>query len=720
MTLFLKKSKRSFEAKLFNWTGQIAQSKIFWLVLALKIFASFFFASPVLLDLFIPFLEVFVAAPYSNVYESFLYQAEDYNFPYPAAMLWGVSIPRLLLYSFGLHDLPINVLIFVYRIPLIFADIAILLILCRWCRQRINTLLWLYWCSPVMFYITYLHGQLDVLAMALAMLSIYFIFSKRWVKSAILLGVAVASKMHLLLLLPFFMIYFLQNDRQLRVSLPYIAIFTAVFLVLNLPYMFGGSFLEIVLLNAQHGKVSLVTLGSNINGTAFQVIPALTLILIFYAFYIQIRNRDIFLFFIGSAFGIILLFIPPAQGWYYWVLPFLVYFNARQPYLLLLPFIALQFFYLLYFAIIPSSDFGSLLYINPNHKNVDVVILYDWIVKMGIDGPSTVGVFFTALQTLLFINTILMLYRGVHLLQKNKLRSRPFMVGIAGDSASGKTMLAASIEAVLGSQRVGLTCGDDMHKWERGNIRWNGLTHLNPLANELHDELDFIKQLRDNRRIWRRHYDHNTGQFTRKNAIEARSIMIMEGLHSFYLKPSRDLFDLKIFMKPNPNLLLHRKLVRDIGDRDKNKEAVLNSIAQRRKDLAAFIEVQERHANIVISMLPVLEIPQLSIGEKDFFVQERLKITLSNSFHLNLFVSDLIEILPDSVRHFYDAQDQQVIEIDCLPSDEAICALGEKHLSKLETFDIYDPPWDSGWTGILQLFIVNCIFEDWGEEEVGV
>lgn len=714
MTFLLKKPQRGFEAKVLHWTGTISRSKTFWFILTLKIAASFVFASPMLTDFFIPFLEAFVAAPSSNVYEFFWRQGMDQIFPYPAVTLWCMGLPRLLLYWVGFHDLPLNVLLFVYRIPLILADIAILMILCRWLRQHIGLLLWLYWASPVMFYITYLHGQLDVIAMALALLSTYFIFSNRWMQSAILFGLAVAAKMHLLLMLPFVLVYFWQANRQFRMVFPYFTISSMAFLAVNLPYIFGEGFAQIVLLNAEQGKVGMVTLGSNIDGIAFYIIPALLLFLIFYSVFIQIKNRDVFLFFIGSAFGVILLFIPPAPGWYYWFLPFLIYFYTRLSSTFLLPFIALQTFYFVYFAVIPASDFSSFLQVFFKQGLDDSATLYDLLISLGVDGPLIVGLAFTALQTVLFINTGFMLYCGVHLLQRSKLRSRPFMVGISGDSASGKTTLAKDIETVLGIDRVGLTCGDDMHKWERGSTRWNDLTHLNPIANELHDELDFIKQLRENKRIRRRHYDHDTGKFTNKLAIEARSIMIMEGLHSFYLKPTRDLFDLKIFMKPDPDLLLHRKLVRDIEKRSTNKEDVLKSIVQRQVDLAAFIEVQERHADIVVSMIPIMKIPQKSIGKYELSVQERLRVTLSNSYYVSLIVSDLIEILPESVRHFYDAQDQQVIEIDCLPEDEVIRALGEKHLSKLESFGIYDPPWTGGWSGLLQLLIVYCIFEDWG------
>ena len=49
----------------------------------------------------------------------------DQNFPYPAVMLWIMSLPRLVLYWTNFHDLPFNVLMFDYRLPLILADLVI-------------------------------------------------------------------------------------------------------------------------------------------------------------------------------------------------------------------------------------------------------------------------------------------------------------------------------------------------------------------------------------------------------------------------------------------------------------------------------------------------------------------------------------------------------------------------------------------------------------------
>ncbi|MDA9781152.1 hypothetical protein N9B62_00405 [Amylibacter sp.] len=629
-------------------------------------------------------------------------------------MLWIMGLPRLILYWAGFDDLPLNILMFVYRIPLILADIAIFMILCRWLKQKIGLLLWLYWASPVLFYINYFHGQLDVIAMAIAFLSTYFLFTNRSIQFAIFLGLAVAAKMHLIVLIPFVLIYLWQNDRKMWTNFGYILISMVVFFSVNSPYIFSEGFINMVLLNSQQSKIGLITLQSSIDGMVIQLIPAILLLLVFYSVTIQIRNRDVFLFFIGSAFCVIILFIPPSQGWYYWVLPFLIYFYVRQSSYFIFPLLALQAAYFIYFAVIPESDFVSLSQINYLHK---IDIFHDnKIINWKIDNAMITGLSFTLLQTFLLINTCLMLYRGVHVPQQSKLRARPYIIGIAGASGSGKSTLAANIKKVFGSKRVGIICGDDMHKWERGNERWKEFTHLNPIANELHHDLDILKQLHKNKQIYRRKYDHNNGQFTEKVEVNPLPIMITEGLHSFYLKPTRELCDLKIFIKPNQDLLQHRKIIRDVNKRNSTKENVIKSINERQYDMVKFIEVQESHADLIFSITPLNEIKDNDIGNKDLVISERLSITLSNSFSVGLIVSDLIEILHNDVHHYYDDKDQQIIEFNYPPEKNAVRALGEKHALGVEFFGIYDPPWSGGWDGVVQLFIAFCIFSDVGEE----
>jgi uridine kinase len=706
-------TRHDLSSRLLNWTGTIIHSKAFWSILILKICAAWFFGSSYLTGLFIPFLETFVSAPHRSVYDVFWSSGQAASFPYPAAMLYIMALPRWLLLQLGVSWAAENFLLFIYRIPILLADIAIFLVLSRWLRQKVKLILWLYWASPVLFYINYLHGQLDAIPMALAFLSIYLMFSGRLSASAVLLSLAIAAKMHMLLILPFALLYLWQDNLRMAQVLRFLAIVVCVFLIVNLPFIFSNGFIHMVFLNAPQNKIGMAAVSTGSSDVVFYLIPALLMTLVTYSFHIQIRNRDLFLIFIGVSFGIILLFIPPVQGWYYWVLPFFIYFYARisYPYLLLL--LALQACYFLYFWLIPDSDFTALLHtasIEPGSP------AYSMLALWGVPVNVAVNIAFTGLQTVLFLSCAVMYYRGIYLPQRNKLTSRPFMLAVAGDSGAGKSTISSGMLSLLGARQASVICGDDMHKWQRGHERWSELTHLDPRANELHTELEYLKTLRQNRLIWRRHYDHNTGKFTDELPINPRPVMVLEGLHSFYLKPARDLFDLKIFVKPEPSLLLHRKVVRDIKKRNYTKEKVISSIESRRKDSEKYIVTQERYADIIISFMLREEISFEEIGNPDLVINEWLRVTISNEYFMDPIVTDFLSLLPDGVKHYYDENDLQVLDFDVPPTRDDIIFLGEKYVSGLQHFGIYDPDWHEGWQGVIQLLIGYCVFHGWEME----
>lgn len=703
-------SNSHFSARILNWTQVIVYSRIFWSVLAIKIVASCLFGSSYMTDLFIPFLEGFVANPSHNVYEAFWSRGDLINFPYPAAMLYIMALPRWTLTVFGLTSTNENFLLFVYRIPILIADVVIFLVLCRWLRQKVKALLWLYWSSPVLFYISYLHGQLDVIPMALALLSAYFLFSRRPLASAIVFGLAIGAKTHMLLMLPFILVYLWQNARRGSTMANYLLLASATFTVVNLPFLASGSFISMVFHNPQQDKVGLAAIATGYENLKFYIIPSILICLVTYSSHIHIRNRDLFLVFVGFSFSIILLFVPPAQGWYFWVVPFFAYFYARIAYPYQLLFVILQFCYFLYFGLIPDSDFTNLLQV----QGISAIpSAYNVLAGLGLETELIVNLAFTSLQTFLLLSSTVMYFRGIHLPQSRKLIARPFMLGVSGDSGAGKSTVSDSLQTLFGVDLLGVICGDDMHKWQRGHQRWSELTHLDPRANELHHELVYMKQLRRNKLIWRRHYDHNTGRFTDELPVNPRPVMILEGLHSFYLKPTRDLFDLKVFMKPDPNLLLHRKVVRDIQKRNHPKEKVIASIEQRRRDSEKYIIRQEGYADIIVSFMLHDKIPEDQVGNKDYHFTEWLRLSLSNAYFLDPIVADLMEINAGAVRHYYDENDFQVIELDTPPALEDIAALGEKHVKGLQQFGIYDPVWEGGWRGVMQLIISYCIFSDW-------
>ncbi|MEA2150489.1 MAG: phosphoribulokinase, partial [Solirubrobacteraceae bacterium] len=63
--------------------------------------------------------------------------------------------------------------------------------------------------------------------------------------------------------------------------------------------------------------------------------------------------------------------------------------------------------------------------------------------------------------------------------------ARPILLGIVGDSASGKTTLSRGLVGVLGEEAVTHICTDDYHKYDRRQRAERAITPLNPDCNYL-------------------------------------------------------------------------------------------------------------------------------------------------------------------------------------------------------------------------------------------
>ena len=150
-----------------NKLKEIFSSHIFWAGLVVKIILSFTFASSVLTDLFIPFVDYYVSSGFKNPYEYFLSIDVQNAFPYPALMLYIVSAPRIL-FGFLVDWSQVSFSgVFLIRLPIILADFIILVILCRLIKAKNKTIIIYYWLSPVLIYINYMHGQLDAIPVSI-------------------------------------------------------------------------------------------------------------------------------------------------------------------------------------------------------------------------------------------------------------------------------------------------------------------------------------------------------------------------------------------------------------------------------------------------------------------------------------------------------------------------------------------------------------------------
>jgi len=182
---------------------------------------------------------------------------------------------------------------------------------------------------------------------------------------------------------------------------------------------------------------------------------------------------------------------------------------------------------------------------------------------------------------------------------KNRVE-RPIILGIVGDSAAGKTTLAAGVAEILGKDRVVTICTDDYHKYSRAQRAENGTSALDPECNYLDIVEKDLNSLRNGKSIIKPIYSHNDGSFQPAKYIEPKPYVVVEGLLGYSTRAMRDNYDVKIYLDPEEELRVSWKVFRDTTKRGYTEEQVLASLEKRKGDSPAFIQPQRTFADMVI------------------------------------------------------------------------------------------------------------------------
>lgn len=697
-----------------NLKSGIFSLPVFLSVLAVKIISSFLFASDFLVDLFSKFANYYVISGFQNPYDFFFQLKEFIIFPYPKVMLWILALPRIIFSPFLSPDYNFvsNFNIFIYRLPVISADIVIFLILIHWLKGKGDKVLKYYWCSPILFYINYMHGQLDVLPIMFLFIFLYFLFKEKFYWGFIFLGLAISTKTSIIIALPFAIVYLILKKISVSKIILFSLIPIATFVILNINYLFSFGFIQIVLNNKEQLKIFDFNykLGDNF---VIYFVPLAYLILFIKSLTYKTFNKDIFLMFLGFSFGIITLFIPPMQGWYYWVVPFLIYFYIRQNNAPKFTFFVLNIFYFIYFLTIKNSDFFQVF--QPISKTISSTQnLYHYLGANGFNPDLVANISFTLLQAALLLNILWIYRKGIESNIQHKIKYQPYLIGLAGDSGSGKTTFVNLIKDVFGEKNTAIFEGDDMHKWERGHEMWTKITHLNPKANTLHLELKNAIHLKKGNSIERRHYDHDTGKFNLPKKLDSKKVIIFEGLHSLFLGRMRNIFDLKIFINPEEQVRLHWKILRDVKERGYDKEKVLIQIKNRQQDSDQYIRSQEQYANITINLKNKSAIK--NIGDEGEPIDIYMEFKCDNDVNLEFLLEHLLTKEKLDIKHCLH-DNHQLAQIGGKISAEKIGEVANKIIPELDEIINEKPNWASDYNGLMQLFICYHIFEKMKIEE---
>ena len=210
---------------------------------------------------------------------------------------------------------------------------------------------------------------------------------------------------------------------------------------------------------------------------------------------------------------------------------------------------------------------------------------------------------------LIFSWLVLSFYLWKHAISKNnflRISNRPFSIGVAGDSASGKNTFIDSIEDLFGKHSVTKVSGDNYHLWDRNKPVWSMLTHLNPMSNNLEKFTNDIFKLINSETIFARKYDHKEGILSKEIKIKANDMVFVSGLHALYVPLLRDLFDLKIYLNMDEDLRRYFKFKRDVNERGHDLEKVKEIFEQRTKDSDLFIKPQMQFADLIFTLEPAI------------------------------------------------------------------------------------------------------------------
>ncbi len=182
----------------------------------------------------------------------------------------------------------------------------------------------------------------------------------------------------------------------------------------------------------------------------------------------------------------------------------------------------------------------------------------------------------------------------------SKRVDHPIILGIVGDSASGKSTLSVGVAQILGEAHCTVICTDDYHRYDRAQRAAAGLSALDPRANYVDVLEQHLRLLRNGEPVLKPVYDHQHGTLSPPEYVRPKEFVIAEGLLGYTTRAMRDCYDVKIYLDPEEELRVKWKMHRDTTIRGYTREEVLAQLGRREGHAANFIHPQRTFADIVI------------------------------------------------------------------------------------------------------------------------
>lgn len=179
----------------------------------------------------------------------------------------------------------------------------------------------------------------------------------------------------------------------------------------------------------------------------------------------------------------------------------------------------------------------------------------------------------------------------------------PFVIGVAGGTASGKTTLATKLKSAIPQDSTILS--HDFYYQANADIPFEQRVSLNydhPNSFDTHLMIEDIKKLKSGQAIDYPQYSFE--EYTRTNEtvhLEPTRVIIVEGFLIFENKELLDLMDIKVFVDTDADIRLIRRLTRDVKERGRSLDSVISQYMNTVKPMhEQFVEPSKKYADIII------------------------------------------------------------------------------------------------------------------------
>ncbi len=184
------------------------------------------------------------------------------------------------------------------------------------------------------------------------------------------------------------------------------------------------------------------------------------------------------------------------------------------------------------------------------------------------------------------------------------MTSHPLIIGIAGGTGSGKTTVTKKILQRLDDEAVVVLRHDYYYK-DISSFGETSPGHINfdhPDALETTLLIQHLNDLKQGKPIKQPLYEYTTyRRLPETKLIDSKHVIIVEGILIFVEKQLRELMDIKIFVDTDADERLLRRLRRDLLERSRSIESVIEQYTETVKPMhLEFVEPSKRWADIII------------------------------------------------------------------------------------------------------------------------